>query len=118
LALNAGKIADQTHNFPATQGRREIMRDFIRLIIGFTVITIANSFIGCSKGTYSQTDKKSNLKSILSQLHGDFTWRMGWIFITTFESYKHRRKNFVPNKKTGQNSRVPGHKDHVHLSVN
>lgn len=76
------------------------MRDSIRLIIGFTVITIAISFIGCSKGTYSQTDKKSTLKSILSQLHCDFTWCMEWIFITTFGSYKHRRENYGPNRKT------------------
>jgi hypothetical protein len=75
LALNAGKIADRTYNFPAMQKRREIMRDSIHFIIVFAVIAIEISCIGCSKGTYSRTDKKSNLKSILSQLHGDFTWR-------------------------------------------
>jgi len=38
----------------------------------------------------------------------------------TFESYSGRRENFGPRlkKKLGQNWSVPGHHDHIHLSVN
>jgi hypothetical protein len=39
---------------------------------------------------------------------------------TSFEGYLHRRENFGPHakKKLGQNWTVPGHNDHIHLSVN
>jgi hypothetical protein len=38
----------------------------------------------------------------------------------SFEGYIHRRENFGPHikKKLGQNWTVPGHNDHIHLSVN
>lgn len=38
----------------------------------------------------------------------------------TFETYSQRRENFGPHlkKKLGQNHKVSGHSDHIHLSVN
>ena len=37
-----------------------------------------------------------------------------------FEKYPHRRENFGPflKMKLGNNHPVPGHKDHIHFSVN
>lgn len=39
---------------------------------------------------------------------------------TNFESFIHRRENFGPflKNKLGQSWTVPGHNDHIHLSVN
>ena len=39
---------------------------------------------------------------------------------TSFESYTYRRENYGPNvkKKLGQSWSIPGHNDHIHLSVN